>query len=188
MIVAEAEQMTEMVADSLRRDEYGPDAPTQLQPVDPVDVAESVAEAARQARGGEVILGVSEQTLVTDKTRLTRALLNLVDNALKYTPDGSPVRVSGRRDGEHYKFVVADSGPGVPEDMIPALFRPFTTDPHRRDGTGLGLHSVATIAGELGGRVAYARRDGWTTFSLWISANEGRPANGDSRELAEVAS
>lgn len=186
MIVAEAEHMAEIVAEGLRRDEAGPDAPLQMQPVDPVEVAENVAEAARQARGGEIILGVSDHTMVTDRTRLTRALLNLVDNALKYSPEGSAVRVSGNQDGEHYRFVVADSGPGVPDEMVSTLFQPYSTDPHRNDGTGLGLHSVATIARELDGRVSYARHDGWTTFSLWVAANETPTNHPEIPELVEA--
>lgn len=185
MIVAEAEHMAEIVAEGLRRDEAGPDAPIRVEPVDPVEIAENVVEAARQARGGEIILGVSEHTLVTDRTRLTRALLNLVDNALKYSPDGSAVRISGSLDGEHYRYVVADSGPGVADEMIATLFQPYSTDPHRNDGTGLGLHSVATIARELDGRVSYARHDGWTTFSLWVAANETPFKGPEFPELAE---
>ena len=56
--------------------------------------------------------------------------------------------------------------------MIATLFQPYTTDPHRNDGTGLGLHSVASIARELDGRVSYARHEGWTKFSLWVAAEE----------------
>lgn len=185
LLVAEAEHMAELVADGLRRDESGPDAPLKLAPVDPLEVAQNVAEAARQARGGQVIIGVGEHTLVSDKARLTRALLNLVDNGIKYSPEGSPVRISGSPDGDHYRFVVADSGPGVPEEMVPTLFQPYMTDPHRNDGTGLGLHSVATIASELNGRVSYARRDGWTTFSLWVSADN--PDFADAEPAPELS-
>ena len=186
MIVSEAEHMAEMVADGLRRDEAGPDAPLRLQAVDPVEVAEKVAEAARQARAGEIILDVDSQDLVTDRTRLTRALLNLVDNALKYSPEGSAVRVGGTRDGDHYRFVVADSGPGVPDEMVPTLFQPYTTDPHRNDGTGLGLHSVASIARELDGHVSYARHEGWTRFSLWVAAADAPIAAMDMPEPVEA--
>lgn len=180
LLAAEAEHMAELVAEGLRREESGPDTPLRLATVDPLEIAQNVAEAARQARGGEVIIGVGEHKLVSDKARLTRALLNLVDNAIKYSPEGSPVRISGSPDGGHYHFVVADSGPGVPEDMVPTLFQPYTTDPLRTDGTGLGLHSVATIASELNGRVSYARRDGWTTFSLSVSADGPEFADLDS--------
>ena len=188
MIVSEAEHMAEIVADGLRRDEAGPDAPLRLQPVDTVEVAEKVAEAARQAHGGKIILGVDPLTLVTDRMRLTRALLNLVDNALKYAPDASAVRIGGSKDGGHYRFVVADSGPGVPDEMVATLFQPYTTDPHRNDGTGLGLHSVANIARELDGRVSYARHEGWTRFSLWVAADDPSVAHADMGELLEATS
>lgn len=168
LMVSEAEHMAELVADGLRREAAGPDSPLKLAAVDPADVAANVAETARNSRHHELVIGVERGSIVTDGARLTRALLNLVDNALKYSPEDAPVRLSGGRDGEHYLFVVADSGPGVPDEMVSTLFQPYTTDPSRPDGTGLGLYSVATTARELGGRVSYARRGDWTTFSLWV--------------------
>lgn len=180
LIVVEAEHMANLVTEGLNRESGGEDAPLKLQPINPAEVAESVATAARESGQGGVMLDVSADSIITDPTRLTRGLLNLVDNAIKYSVDGEPVRVSGSMDGDHYKFVVADAGPGVPEDMVPTLFLPYTTDPNRVDGTGLGLFSVATIAKELGGRVAYARRGDWTTFSLWISCQLDVEARAES--------
>jgi signal transduction histidine kinase len=168
LMVSEAEHMAELVADGLRREAAGPDSPLKLGAVDPAEVAANVAETARTSRHHDLVIGVERGSIVTDPARLTRALLNLVDNALKYSPEDVPVRLSGGRDGDHYLFVVADSGPGVSDEMVPTLFQPYTTDPARPDGTGLGLYSVATTARELGGRVSYARRGDWTTFSLWI--------------------
>lgn len=168
LMVSEAEHMAELVADGLRKEAAGPDSPIKLSSLDPAEVAANVAETVRKTRNHELIIGVEHGSLITDSARLTRALLNLVDNAVKYSPDSAPVRVSGGRDGDHYLFVVADSGPGVPDDMLPTLFQPYATDPSRPDGTGLGLYSVATTARELGGRVSYARRQQWTTFSLWV--------------------
>jgi signal transduction histidine kinase len=168
LMVSEAEHMADLVADGLRREAAGPDSPLKLGAVDPAEVAANVVETARNSRHHDLVIGVERGSIITDPARLTRALLNLVDNALKYSPEDAPVRLSGGRDGDHYLFVVADSGPGVPDEMVPTLFQPYTTDPSRPDGTGLGLYSVATTARELGGRVAYARRGDWTTFSLWI--------------------
>ena len=52
------------------------------------------------------------------------------------------------------------------------MFSPYVTDPSRDDGTGLGLHSVARLTEELGGKVSYARSSGWTRFSLTLPWRE----------------
>lgn len=173
LVVCEAERMAELVSDGLRREAADPDSPLKLQSVDAEKVAVNVAEVAGSVGKCEVMVGVEPATLVTDNAKLTRALLNLVDNAVRYAPAGTQVRLNGRPDAEHYLFVIADSGPGVPDEMVQALFQPYSTDPTRSDGTGLGLYSVANLAHELGGRVSYTRREGWTMFSLWVAGNVG---------------
>lgn len=188
-IISEAEHMAAIVEEGLRREEAGADTPPKLQPVSPREIVENVAEASARARQGEVVVDVEEGTFISDEARLTRALLNLVDNALKYSPTTSPVRVRGGFDGDHYTFDIADRGPGVPDEMVPTLFQPYSTDPSRVDGTGLGLHSVASIAGELGGRVCYARHDGWTVFTLSVATLSHRKSQMPaSPSLSDVAS
>lgn len=174
LIVSEAEHMAELVADGLRREGSGPDAPLKLQPVNPAVLALSVATASLEANRIDVVLDVAKASIITDPARLTRALLNLVDNASKYSKEGEPVRVSGGLDGDHYLFTIADSGPGVSDEMVPTLFQPYSTDPDRVDGTGLGLYSVATIARELAA--------GWLTLAEGV----GQPSPCGSRCIPSV--
>jgi two-component system, OmpR family, phosphate regulon sensor histidine kinase PhoR len=89
---------------------------------------------------------------------LEQAVVNLLDNAIKYSPDGSPVRVSaGRSEGE-VVITVQDEGSGIEADHLPRLFERFyRTDKARSralGGTGLGLAIVKHIAQAHGGRVS----------------------------------
>ncbi|MEY4745898.1 MAG: Two-component sensor histidine kinase, phosphate sensing [Cyanobacteriota bacterium] len=93
-----------------------------------------------------------------DNSRLHRALLNLFDNALRYSPDGGVVRVSLDRRGEWCQLSVADQGPGLSEEDLAHLFERFYRgDPSRarsnRIGSGLGLSIVQQIAVTHGGRI-----------------------------------
>jgi signal transduction histidine kinase len=168
IILSQASRLTEMLSESLDHHGADPSAPLRLRPVDPAEVAQRVVRAARAARGGEIELDVEPAGLVSDERRLERALLNLVDNALKYGPEGRPVHLVGHRSGEAYLLTVADAGPGVSPEVAAAMFTPYVTDPGRPDGTGLGLHSVSHLMQELGGRISYSRKDGWTRFSLAV--------------------
>lgn len=166
VITAQAARLNEMIGQTLARHATGPEMPVRMTLVDPLLVAKRVCQAARSARGGEVAIDVEPAPFVCDESRLERALLNLVDNALKYAPQGTEVHVVGTRAGDTYTFTVADAGPGVAPEVAAAMFSPYVTDPARDDGTGLGLHSVAHVMEELGGKVSYARSRGWTRFSL----------------------
>ncbi len=96
--------------------------------------------------------------LRADNSRLHRALLNLLDNALRYSPDGGVVRVSIDSRGEWCQLGVTDQGPGLSEVDLTHLFERFYRgDPARarsqRIGSGLGLSIVQQIAVTHGGRI-----------------------------------
>jgi two-component system phosphate regulon sensor histidine kinase PhoR len=98
-----------------------------------------------------------------DSSRLHRALLNLFDNALRYSPDGGELRVTLDSRGDWCQLGVADQGPGLSEDDLAHLFERFYRgDPSRartpRIGSGLGLSIVQQIAVTHGGRIQASNR------------------------------
>ena len=110
-----------------------------------------------------------------DPARIEMVMQNLIDNALKYTPEGGTVSVSVRRIGDHAEVSVSDSGIGVPQDQADKLFTKFFrgTNAVKRqtEGTGLGLFIVRNIIERHGGTVwAEANTDGpGTTFRFVLS-------------------
>lgn len=109
----------------------------------------------------------------TDRDRLRQALANLLDNALKYTPDHGRVRVEADRRGEDVVIIVSDTGPGIPPHDLPHIWdRLYRGDRSRTArGLGLGLSLVKASVGALGGRVeAENIRDGGARFSLYLPA------------------
>ena len=97
-------------------------------------------------------------TIRGDARGLDRALSNLTDNAIRYTPDGGRVHLGADTDRDGVHLVVADTGAGVPEDRLPTLFDRFTRadDARTSGGAGLGLAIVAAVAAAHDG-VATAR-------------------------------
>lgn len=118
----------------------------------------SVRPLADQRQIALELVAPAQLRLNGDNSRLHRALLNLFDNALRYSPDGGVVRVSLDRRGEWCQLSVADQGPGLSEDDLAHLFERFYRgDPSRarsqRIGSGLGLSIVQQIAVTHGGRI-----------------------------------
>lgn len=93
---------------------------------------------------------------------LGRALDNLISNAIKFSPDEGRVRVSLRTGGVHAELSVRDWGPGVPDDELATLFRPFFrgSNAARAEGHGLGLAIVERIAQAHRGSVEAVNADG----------------------------
>ncbi|MEM7049478.1 MAG: ATP-binding protein [Acidobacteriota bacterium] len=121
------------------------------------EVAELYSEAAESQGVTLSSRVVAAPSVVADRIALQRAVANLVDNALKFTPDGGTVEVGVESYGEdHVVLFVEDSGPGVPEADRPKIFERFyRADASRqKSGHGLGLSYVKAAVKANGGRVA----------------------------------
>jgi heavy metal sensor kinase len=100
-----------------------------------------------------------------DEALLKRLVMNLLDNAIKYTPAGGHVTVTAGRRGERYRVAVADTGPGVPAELRERIFerfyRAYPADSRNgaadTGGAGLGLPIARWVAEVHGGRLELAR-------------------------------
>ena len=102
-----------------------------------------------------------------DRDMLRRAVLNVVLNAMDAMPDGGALTITARSLPGGLELAIADSGPGLPEQVIPRAFEPFFTT--KQNGTGLGLAIVARIAEAHGGQVAAGNGPaGGAVFTLRI--------------------
>ncbi len=148
----------------------------------PVEMMTVVLEVYQQARtiadGVQVALGHEDIGLVAgDPDRLKETLLNLTDNAVKYTPEGGKVTLSLYADGPWVRVEVADTGPGIPPEHLPHIFERFyrapgiKARPGRPGGTGLGLPIARWIVESHGGRLTVDSKVGQgTTFTVWLPA------------------
>lgn len=128
---------------------------------------------------------------VTDPTRLSQILKNLLNNALKFTERGEvSLRIAAARDGgvPALEFVVADTGIGISPEVLPGLFAPFTQGDgsisRRFGGSGLGLSICRKLAELLGARIEVASEvDRGSTFTLRLPlAAPAQPAAGPLRD------
>ena len=110
-----------------------------------VDVAQLVEEAVDDVRlwaqTNEITLDqrVSVASWVLDPNLVRRTLVNLLSNALKFSPPGSTVVVSAESSGNVIRFSVADQGPGIPPEYKERIFEPFNQVKGTKGGSGLGL-------------------------------------------------
>ncbi|MBC8530875.1 two-component system histidine kinase PnpS [Gehongia tenuis] len=182
IIDEEADRLTRLINDilNLSRMENQQEAPGEPLP-EPVhfgrlveDTAEMLAETARK-RGLELTVSVDPGPLLVrvkaDDGR--QMILNLVDNALKYTPEGGRVAVSVRNAGETLIFSVSDTGIGIAKEHIPRLFERFYRVDKGRSralgGTGLGLAIVKHIVLAMKGTIDVQSEEGkGTAFTVHI--------------------
>ncbi len=133
------------------------------------ELADGVASRAEQA-GVELVVDVAPGPLrvPVEQARLQTILVNLLDNAVKFTPEGGTVTLSVRREAGQAVTTVADTGVGIPAEEQRAVFERF----HRArnvsayPGNGLGLAIVKAAVEQSGGRVSFASSEAGTTFSV----------------------
>jgi two-component system OmpR family sensor kinase len=177
-IQSEAERMSRLVGDLLllAQSDAG-NLPTARQPVELDTLLFEVYREA-QVLAGNVSLSIGEidQAIVLgDRDRLYQLLLNLVSNAVKYTPEGGKVSVGLSKVNDWARLVVTDTGIGIPPEELPHVFERFYRVDKARSraqgGSGLGLAIAQRIANIHGGRIEVAS-DGinghGSTFSVWL--------------------
>jgi signal transduction histidine kinase len=131
------------------------------------DIRASLVPQLEAQRIAMVLRVAAEHQLAADREMLRRAALNLVLNALDAMPDGGTLSVVSTRTAQGLDLEIADSGPGLPEDILPRIFEPFFTT--KQGGTGLGLAIVSRIAEAHGGSVTARNAPaGGAAFTLRI--------------------
>jgi len=181
-----ADQLDRLVADlfAYTRAEYL-EQTLQSEPRELGALLRRAVEGARaQAQATAITLelaGPREACMVEgDEHLLERAVENLLDNALQYTPAGSEIEVSWHRDDGRAAFTVADTGPGISPSDMPHLFEPLyrgeTSRNRQTGGAGLGLAIARRALLAHGGDLVAANRPtGGAEFTAWLPLHSGVP-------------
>jgi signal transduction histidine kinase/CheY-like chemotaxis protein len=149
--------------------------------VGPCAAGDIVREAVRELEGMASQAGIrleatgSELTVSGDRDRLIQTLINLIGNAIKFSPTGALVSVSVERSGDEAIFRVEDQGRGIPADKLEPIFQAFeqvdASDSREKSGTGLGLAISRMIVERHGGRIWVESQVGvGSTFAFTIPA------------------
>lgn len=176
-MVTEVDSLALMVQEllELSRIESGK-VPLHLSPIEPVNLVESAVERLLlQARNkGQTISTHPEKDLPNfygDQPRLEQVLVNLLHNAIKFTPDGGQIDLGIKLQNTGLVFTVQDNGPGIPHDELPRIFERFYKADRSRSkgGTGLGLAIAKHLVEAHGGKIwAESERRQGSTFSFYI--------------------
>jgi len=151
---------------------------------DSIDFADSVREAVAEAMSISADHHISvhipeEASFVLDGAAddLHRLALNLVENALAHTPPGTLIDVSLAREGGEVVLEVADSGPGIPEEIRERIFDRFVRAERTGGGSGLGLSIVRAVAEAHGGSVSVDESpNGGARFVVRLPTAAEKPA------------
>lgn len=190
----EADRLNRLVADLLDLSQLQAGrVPLQLE-LNPIDdllgaLVQRVSGALGERRllvsmddGGELLVGRF------DLGQSLRVLVNLVENAHKYAPPGTPIEVCAWRDGPQLAVSVSDRGPGVPEQERNRIFEPFYRPPNTQPdagGVGLGLAIARRLADAQAGTLDYEPRPGGgSTFTLRLPAADVTEAPEGADDLA----
>jgi len=160
-INAEVDRLTQMVQElgELSRIESG-EAPLQKKPF---DMAEAIEQATSRLKAQADRAGLSLNIAIpsplpqalADRDRVEQVLVNLIHNAIKFTPPGGKIDISAKTEGNSILVSVADTGVGIPADDLPRIFERFYKVDRARtsSGTGLGLAIAKHIIEAHGGRI-----------------------------------
>jgi signal transduction histidine kinase len=142
---------------------------TKLEPVDVAEFTKAIASAARQVANDkrlrlESVVDPNLGTVLADRDKLDKIILNLVFNALKFTPSGGRVELRAERKDEKFLLTVTDSGMGISEKNLAHVFDRFWqadgSSKRKYQGMGIGLALVKELAQIQGGEVTVQSQEG----------------------------
>jgi signal transduction histidine kinase len=143
------------------------------------DTVESLRSLASAKRQEITAAAHAEAAIAADPDRLRQVLHNLLDNAIKYTPEGGRVRITLGRVNTEAVIAVEDDGPGIPPEHLPRVFDRFyrvNKSSTAGDGAGLGLSIVQSIVQSLSGHVEVNSTIGQgSTFRVFLPLPAGAP-------------
>ncbi len=188
IIAGEADQMAKLINDilDLSRIEAGR---LDLKPTSvdfPKLVSKVITRIEPQTAGRDIVLDLPEGMgpVLAEPAKLEQVLLNLVINAMKYSPEGSNVTISAKRLEKTLMVSVSDRGAGIPEEQLPFIFdkydRAGLSSTSDISGAGLGLYVTKSIVEAHGGRIwAESKKGEGTTviFTMPLAPSGGRLPN-----------
>ena len=166
-VKAQLRELSSLVGDLLELARHTPAEPS-TEIVALHEVVGNAVERARLRGPGLRIEAVTEPWYVQgDAGSLERAVMNLLDNAVKFSPPGGAVDVRLHANERYGELTVRDQGPGIPPDELPYVFERFWRSPSARSlpGAGLGLSIVALVVREIGGEVKLGPAEGGGTLA-----------------------
>ncbi len=180
---AEVDRLTRLVGDLLllAQAESGR-LPLDLKPIDLDTIMLEVYQQMKVVAGDKVQLriGSIDQVQITgDRDRIKQVLVNLVGNAIQYTPAGGLITISLDRTETHARLLVSDNGPGISTQDLPHIFERFYRGEKSRrraqgSGFGLGLSIAYWIVRNHNGSIEVNSREGQgTTFCVWLPLPRG---------------
>lgn len=158
IIDQECDRLTRLINDLLNtaRIEAGESLKPNYTNVDPNQLLEKVLMIQKQSTNRHTLkLEVPEvlPNMVADEDKFDQILTNLLNNAIKYSPNGGDIVLSGKIDGDHLLFAVKDSGMGIPKEHLGKVFEKFhrvnNEDNRKIYGTGLGLYLVKHLVEDV---------------------------------------
>jgi len=182
IIEREVRRLTGLTSNLLLLSRLESGVPLRLEPTNlGVVVEEAVAGLVRVAQAKAIELSIQSPPRLprtrADRHRIKQVFINLLDNAVKYCPEGSEVQVRLKTDGENIIVEVADDGPGIPAEDLPHIFekmyRVEKESTRAVEGSGLGLSIVKRSVELHGGQITVESTAGeGTTFSVRLPLAE----------------
>lgn len=182
LVMDELDRMSRMVNDLLLLAKSEEPDFLELEPVDVGELTDDLQTKASALAPREWTVESRGSGLVAaDRQRLTQAVIQLADNAVKHTADGDPIALGSAFANGEVRFWVRDGGPGVPLEEQSRIFDRFSQGASARghDGVGLGLSIVRAIAEAHGGQVElYSRPGAGATFTVVLPGQQPRATAG----------